>query len=443
MPGSSVAPVLEIVIIAILVIFAGGFTTAEAAILTLLRASRAQQREDEDDYLPELEETAREELPAAVKRLADHPGRLTATITFGRLVARVLSVAATALLAWRWAIEMRALHPWLWVVIGVLITVFLLLLLAEVLPRIVGTRRPHMALAWTVPLLAVAMVLLLPVTVAGNRVLRRFARSEHGEPAFLTLEELNRHLEARTEAGTLEAEDREMIEDLLEFGETMVREVMVPRIDIRAVGVNASYDEVHAVVAETGHSRLPVFDGDLDHIVGIMHVKDLLRRPEGEEVPIRQVMRKALFVPGTKMIDDLLREFQQTRRHMAIVVDEYGGTSGLVTLEDLLEEIVGEIQDEYDREMPLVKEISPGVWDVNAIIDLEDLEDATGIKVPEDGWDTLGGFIYSLEGRVPEAGHVYEWEGHRFRVLEIEGRRIIRVEISRADTFTGTAGEPE
>ncbi len=430
MPGASVAPVLEIIIILLLVVIAGGFTAAETAILTLLRAIRAE-KPDEEDYLPELEETAREELPAAVKRLAAHPGRLTATITFGRLMARVLAVALTALLAWRWVVQLRALSPWFWTVVGVLVTLLLLLLLGELLPRIIGTRLPRVTVTWTVPLLAVAMLLLLPVTLAGNRLLRRFARSEHGEPAFLTLEELNRHLDERQDAGTLEAEDREMIEDLLEFGETMVREVMVPRIDIKAIPADACYAEVQALVSETGHSRLPVYDGDLDHIIGIMHVKDLLRRSEGEEMPIRELMRKALFVPETKMIDDLLREFQHARLHMAIVVDEYGGTSGMVTLEDLVEEIVGEIQDEYDREAPLVKETSPGVWDVNAIIDLEDLEEATGIALPEDGWDTLGGFIYSLEGRVPEAGYTYEWEDYRFTVLEIEGRRIIRVEISR------------
>jgi putative hemolysin len=432
MAGITVNPILECLVVLLLVLTAGGYTAAETAILTLLRASRAREKEPiEPDMLPELEETAREELPHVIERLVAHPGRLTTTIMLGRLVTRVLSVAATALLAFRWSVVTRAGNPWVWAVTGVVITVILLLVLAELLPRIIGTRKPNLALAWTIPLIGLSVLVFSPVTIAQTKLLHRFARGEHGQPAFLTLEELNRHLDAREDAGTLEADEREMIEEILEFGKTMVKEVMVPRIDMKAISVNDDYAEVRSIVGETGHSRLPVFDGDIDHVIGIMHVKDLLRHPEGESVPLRQLARKALFVPETKMIDDLLREFQQSRIHMAIVVDEYGGTSGMVTLEDLLEEIVGEIQDEYDSEAPLVRQIGPDHFMADAIVSLEDFEEMTGIELPEDGFDTLVGFLYALEGKVPEQGHVLEWEDLLFTIRETEGRRILKVEITR------------
>ncbi len=445
MPGLAVNPVLEGLIVLLLVLMAGGYTAAETAILTLLRADYAKDKEPvEPDLLPELEETVREELPPALERLVARPGRLTTTIMLGRLVTRVLAVAATALLAFRWSVMSEADNPWLWVVMGIVITVLLLLVLAELLPRILGTHRPNAALAWTIPLLGLSVLIFSPITIAQTMLLHRFARREHGEAAFLTLEELQRYLDVREDAGMLEAGEREMIEEILEFGDTMVKEVMVPRIDVKAVSINDDYDDVRRIVAETGHSRLPVYDGDIDHVIGIMHVKDLLRQPEGETVPLRKLAHKALFVPETKMIDDLLREFRQARIHMAIVVDEYGGTAGMVTLEDLLEEIVGEIQDEYDSEVPLVRKIDSEHFIADAIVGLEDFEEMTGIELPEDGFDTLGGFLYALEGKVPERGHILEWEDLQFTILETEGRRILKVEIVRrpgAPNFQEGTGE--
>ncbi len=421
---------MEVLFILLLVLLSGGYTAAETATLTILRTNRAK-KPDKPDLLPEWEETVREELPRTIERLARKPGRLTGTIMLGRLVTRVLSVAGSALLSYRWAMSEGATSPLLWTFAAVVIVVLLLLVLGELLPRIVGTRDPHFALTLTIPLVGLSALIFLPITSTQTKLLLRFARSDGHEPAFLTLEELNRHLKVREEAGALEFEERVMIEEILEFGKTMVREVMVPRIDIKAILVDENYAAIRQIVSETGHSRLPVYDGDIDHVIGIMHVKDMLRQPVGEEAPPRELARKALFVPETKMIDDLLREFQQARRHMAIVVDEYGGTAGMVTLEDLIEEIVGEIQDEYDSEAPLVRETQPDVWIADAIVNLDEFEEFTGIALPEDGWDTLGGFIYSLEGNVPETGQVLEWEDFLFTIVEIEGRRIRKVEISR------------
>ncbi|MFC1499533.1 hemolysin family protein [Candidatus Zixiibacteriota bacterium] len=430
MPYIAVQPVMEALFIILLVLLSGGYTAAETAILTILRTNRAK-KPDKPDLLPEWEETVREELPQTIERLARKPGRLTGTIMLGRLVTRVITVAGSALLSYRWAMSARAESPLLWVITGLVIVLLLMLVLGELLPRIIGTRNPHVALTWTIPLVGLSALIFLPITSTQTKLLLRFARSDDYEPAFLTLEELNRHLQVREEAGALEVEEREMIEEILEFGTTMVREVMVPRIDIKAISADETYDVIREIVSETGHSRLPVIDGDIDHVIGIMHVKDMLRQPAGVEASPRELARKALFMPETKMIDDLLREFQQAQRHMAIVVDEYGGTSGMVTLEDLIEEIVGEIQDEYDSEAPLVLEAQPGVWVADAIVNLDEFAEFTGITLPEDGWDTLGGFLYSLEGNVPESGEVLAWEDLLFTIMETEGRRILKVKISR------------
>ncbi|MFC1627524.1 hemolysin family protein [Gemmatimonadota bacterium] len=430
MPYIAVQPIMEVIFILLLVLLSGGYTAAETAILTILRTNRAKKPE-KPDLLPEWEETVREELPRTIERLARKPGRLTGTIMLGRLVTRIFTVAGTALLSYRWALSARAESPILWVIVGLVIVLLLMLVLGELLPRIVGTRDPHFALTWTIPLVGLSALLFLPITSTQTKLLLRFARSDDYEPTFLTLEELNRHLQVREEAGALEIEEREMIEDILEFGTTMVREVMVPRIDIKSIAVDEDYASIRQIVSETGHSRLPVIDGDIDHVIGIMHVKDILRQPAGIEASPRELARKALFVPETKMSDDLLREFQQARRHMAIVVDEYGGTAGMVTLEDLLEEIVGEIQDEYDSETPLVLETQPGVLMADAIVNLDEFEEFTGIALPEDGWDTLGGFLYSLEGNVPEMGQILEWEDLLFTIVEIEGRRILKVKITK------------
>ncbi|MFC1595372.1 hemolysin family protein [Gemmatimonadota bacterium] len=430
MPYITTNPMVEALFILLLVLLSGGYTAAETAILTVLRSNRAK-KPGKPDLLPEWEETVREELPRTIERLARKPGRLTGTVMLGRLVTRVLSVAGSALLSYRWAMSTGVASPLLWTIAGVALVVLLLLVLGELLPRIIGTRDPHLVLTWTIPLVGLSALVFLPITSTQTKLLLRFTRHDDHAPAFLTLEELKRHLQVREEAGALEVEEREMIEEILEFGKTMVREVMVPRIDIKAISVDEEYAAIRQIVSETGHSRLPVCDGDIDHVVGIMHAKDILRQPVDEEAPPRELARKALFVPETKMIDDLLREFQQERRHMAIVVDEYGGTAGMVTLEDLIEEIVGEIQDEHDSEIPLVKEMQPGAWTANAIVDLDEFEEFTGIKLPEDEWNTLGGFLYSLEGKVPETGQVLEWEDLLFTIVEIEGRRILKVKISR------------
>jgi CBS domain containing-hemolysin-like protein len=227
-----------------------------------------------------------------------------------------------------------------------------------------------------------------------------------------------------------------LIRSIQEFGVKKVREVMVPRIDIFALDAHTTLSEARRAVSAAGHSRVPVFDGAIDRIVGMLHVKDLLKVPAGNgeaRLDRLRIVREAHFVPESKKIDALLREFQREKKHMAVVVDEYGGTSGIVTLEDILEEIVGEILDEYDHEPPLVRRIAPRQYAAAGRSPIDRLNAALGISLPADDVDTLGGFIYNLVGRVPEEGEEVSYEGIRFRVGRLEGQRIVEVIVWLSD----------
>ena len=229
--------------------------------------------------------------------------------------------------------------------------------------------------------------------------------------------------------GFIEKNGSRLMHSIVEFGVKKVREVMIPRIDVFALDIHESVDEVLERVSEAGHSRVPLYDGSIDKIVGILFVKDLLRVSSGGGGDLSQLAREVHFVPEGKKIDDLLREFQLSKKHMAVVVDEYGGTSGIVTLEDILEEIVGEIRDEHDYETPLIEKISHDSYSVAGRMNLEDLEEELGIRLPMEEVDTLGGFLYNLIERVPDEGEEIEYNGIRFRIHRLDGQRIAEVHL--------------
>jgi CBS domain containing-hemolysin-like protein len=230
-------------------------------------------------------------------------------------------------------------------------------------------------------------------------------------------------------SGFIEDKGSRLMRSIQEFGVKKVREVMVPRIDIFALDVHTPIEEIRERVSGAGHSRVPVYDGSIDRVVGMLHVKDLLKTPPGEAVRLDRgwLLREAYFVPEGKKIDDLLHEFQRGKKHMAVVVDEYGGTSGIVTLEDILEEIVGEILDEYDHEPPLVRQMGPLQYVAAGRVTIEHLNAVLATSLPSDEVDTLGGFLYNLIGRVPEEGEEVEFARIRFRVARLEGQRIVEV----------------
>jgi putative hemolysin len=240
----------------------------------------------------------------------------------------------------------------------------------------------------------------------------------------------------QTSETELEEEEKRMIHGVVELGETQVKEIMRPRPDMICAEENSTLDQIRELVKRHGHSRIPIYKENIDHVTGIIHVKDLFLQPgdQGKANRLSSLVRKAYFIPESKKVDELLKEFKKNKIHMAIVVDEYGGTAGLVTLEDILEEIVGEIQDEYDKEVPLIQKLDEKTYRVDAQVSIEDLNETLGTRIKEKGFETVGGFIYDLVGSVPEEGHLLEHKSTacqlKLYVEKVEGQRIMSVRIT-------------
>lgn len=226
---------------------------------------------------------------------------------------------------------------------------------------------------------------------------------------------------------------RDMVEKIIELNDRASGEIMTPRTDVEGIEVDAELMAVRKAVLDFGHSRIPVYEESLDNIVGILYVRDLVRFVgSDDDFHLRQLLREPFLIPESKPVLDLLAEFKLKKVHMAIVLDEYGGTSGLVTIEDILEEIVGEIQDEYEEDEiePAINEKDQGIWEVDARVEIPALEDELGFELPEDrDYDTVGGLVFSSLGRIPEVGDAFEAEGHRVTVTHAERTRVLKVKI--------------
>ena len=259
------------------------------------------------------------------------------------------------------------------------------------------------------------------------------------EGPFVTEEDLRTMANVAADEESIEIEERQLIHSIFEFGDTVVREVMLPRPDMIAIAADATVEEAIERAIEGGFSRIPAFEDTPDNIVGLVYLKDLVRRArvgEGEQ-PVRASLRAAIFVPEQKRVAELLREMQAKQFHMAIVVDEHGGTAGLVTLEDLLEEIVGEITDEYDVEGPGVEHLPGGSLRVPGRCSIDDLSEELAMELPDTEWDTVGGLVFNLLGHVPDEGEAVRFQGLEFRTERVQGRRIVSVVITSVPVEPG------
>lgn len=240
------------------------------------------------------------------------------------------------------------------------------------------------------------------------------------------------------EDGVVEPEERKLIDEVFEFGDTIAEEVMVPRVDVRALPKEASLAQARQAVVDTGHTRLPIYDGGLDNIIGVIHAKDVLQAlppqatPQESNRPVTSIMRRAYHVPGSKRTAELLPELQRQQLHMAVVVDEYGGTAGIVTLDNLLEEIVGPIRDEYDaREEPEIQLVGDGEALVVGGADLGDVGAALDVDLETEGVDTIGGLVYARLGRIPNEGDMVELPDAEVEVVSMRGRRVWKTRVIR------------
>jgi CBS domain containing-hemolysin-like protein len=325
------------------------------------------------------------------------------------------------------------------IVVTIILALFTIVF-AELIPKSIALASPErfaLVLARPIDLLA---RLLGPIVTALNGITRWVARSigvDMNQEAAISADELRLIVERGGEQGILEAEEEQMINAVIELGERRVHEVMVPRVAIASLASDATLEQAIDLVIEVGHSRIPIYHDTIDEIVGILYAKDLLPylKPDADpRPPLRKLLRPPVLVPESMTVDDLLHEFQRRKVHLAIVLDEYGGTAGLVTIEDLLEEIVGEIQDEYDVEEPIVVRLSDhearvdGRADVDELLELFDLD----LKLEDaEEYDTVGGLIYHRVGGVPSPGDMIEVDGLRLTVETTDGRRVGKVLVTR------------
>lgn len=372
--------------------------------------------------------------PERVDRLNELLETRLSHISGAELTSAVSLLVASALIG-RTAAQLSAgFNTWL-VAIGAAAAV---VLLGVVLPRTAASYDPErMALRMIGPLNAmhaVGEVALIPFLALSRLILRLLGRRPVPRPD--RDEEALALFSSEDEVAPPE-EEKEMIESVVEFHATTVREVMVPRPDIVALPAEATLDEAVDEVLNAGYSRLPVYEESIDEVKGILHAKDLLRvlrqNPQPNQFDITTIIRPALFMPESKKVDDLLREMQQQRTQMAIIFDEYGGTAGLVTIEDLLEEIVGEIRDEYDEEEPSIEKLGEGDYVIDARVSLDDVDEELGVNWAAEDYDTLGGLVYDRLERIPVVGDTVTVDGIRIVVQSAEGRRLRKLHLTVID----------
>ena len=428
-------PIGEILFLVVLTFFEAIFVAAEIALVSI-RRSRVEQMVEEGR-------------PGArrVQRLLQDPGRFLAVSQLGLTVIGFLASAYAA-------VNLSQTLAGVLVGVGmdpgtadvvalVIVTVILALftiVFAELVPKTLALAHPErFALTLSGPLdvlgriLAPVVALLTGITRAVTRMIGVDISAE----AQITAEELRLIVERGGEQGILEAEEEQMINAVIELGDRRIHEVMVPRIAIVALPASSSFDEAVDRIIDEGHSRLPVYETSVDEVVGILYAKDLLPfLKSSSDAPsnLRAMLRTPVFVPESMTIDDLLHEFQRRKVHIAIVLDEYGGTAGLVTIEDLLEEIVGEIQDEYDVEEPLVEMLDDHSARVDGRASVDDLLDLWDMKLQledEDEYDTVGGLVYHRIGGIPQPGDEIHVDGLRLTVETTDGRRVGKVLVVR------------
>jgi putative hemolysin len=318
------------------------------------------------------------------------------------------------------------------IAVAIPVMVFLIVVFGEVLPMTIAVGKPHrFGLLVARPVQAFRW-LLTPVRLLLGAFTRFVSRAGPGAgpaPPGITEAELRTLVEVGHQEGVVQRTEREMIHGVFELGETTVGEVMVPRTDVFGVDVATPTDRLLAAVRANLHHRVPVYDGSLDHVVGILQVKDLLPYYAGlpRDFDLRAHLAAPHFVPQSKRADALLREFKARKQRMAIVVDEYGGTAGLVTLEDLLEEVVGEIRDEFEAEERLAQRVDEHTWRVAAKMAIGDFNAVTGLAIPDDDFDTVAGWVLDLFGRVPHRGESVEADGVRVTVETTHRTRILQV----------------
>jgi len=436
--------VVEVASFLVFLLLSAFFSSSETALTSMSKLHARKLRENDSAVSP-------------LDVWIEDPNRILATLLVGNNIANVgASILAAFIVARLFENFGLAHYQGVAGLVAFVGTTSALLVFGEIIPKIYAKQHPEklapraarlLNLLYAFPLKPVILFFLS----VSNTVVRLFGGEASKEGPFLTQDDIKLLIEVSEKEGVLEEEEREMIHSIIEFGDTIAKEVMVPRTAMVRLEADATLEQSLEIAEAAGHSRIPVYEERIDNIIGILYAKDLLTywhraqkakaglaAGEGsaagveEHFDLRTLVRPPTFVPETKRVSDLLRDFRQKRTHMAIVVDEYGGTAGLVTIEDVLEEIVGEIQDEYDREGELYRPLGDDRYEVDTRISLSDLEHELGVVLPEgEDFETLSGFISSIAGRVPEVGETVVYEDYQMTILEGDERRVSRVRLEK------------
>ena len=411
----------QLLVLILALILAGTASAAETAFTSTSRIKLKNQVEEGDPKAIQID------------RLLSQPNVFLSTILIVNNVAVIVASSMATVLALRFSSNFGEL-------ISTVLMSLIILIFCEITPKTAAVQNPMRWARMLVGPVRGAAWLLRPVVFSLSAITNSLVRLLGGQikhrGPFVTEEELRLLVTVGEEEGVLEEEETDMINSIFEFADTTVREVMIPRIDMVTLPSTATVDEAVDVAMQGGFSRIPVYEESvgIDDIIGILYTKDMLRQlREGQNTrPIRELVRPAYFVPETKKLDDLLHEIRQRRVHMVIVVDEYGSVAGLVTIEDLVEEIVGDIQDEYDREEVLYERVNENEYIFDAKISIEDFNEVMGTGLESEYYDTLGGFLYDKLDKIPVAGDTITFEGLTYTVLATRGRRITKVSVVRS-----------
>lgn len=413
------------------------FCSGTETALTALGEPRARQLRDEGGPRARL-----------LSLWIDHPERVLSTLLIGNTLVNIGAGALAASIGAAAARGGGSSASAVAVATG--IATVAILFFGEIIPKLLGKRHPVRMSLLAMPVVRILSTVLWPISTAVTRassaLVGLFGVRAGAAPA-VTSEEIEYLIEMGTKEGVLDEVKEELLNSVLEFADRVAREIMVPRTRMVAIDKDASSDELFRIVTENPYSRMPVYEGTVDNVVGILLVREIIGEVRhGRAISLERHLKKPFFVPEQMKISRLLKEMQRRRSHIAVVVDEFGGTSGLVTLEDCIEEIVGEIQDEGDVETAPVKAVAPGLWLADGGVPLHELEallnealaaapdapDARPVRFPEEGdYETLGGFLTASAGQVPPVGALVTWDGLTFTVRAGDERRVAKVEIAR------------
>lgn len=425
---------IEVFLILFLILANGFFAGSEIAIISS-RKSRIKHLMERGDRRADV-----------VYKLQNEPDNFIATVQVGITVVGMLAGAIGG------ATAIEALKPFLQqipvgiiqkgstpiaIAIVVLIISYLSLILGELVPKSLALRFSEpIALFVSGPihyLSRLSFIIVKILTKSSSIFLKPFGKMPSPEGSFVTEDEIKILLREGGEKGIFEKSEEELIHSVFEFVTTTVKEIMVPRPKIKAISIDTPIEKAVDFVVECGFSRFPVYEGSLDDIRGILYEKDLMEiKVTRQDVKLKDLIRPVYFVPETKKIDALLRELQKRRMHMAIVINEYGGVEGLVTMEDIIEEIVGEIEDEYDFEDRPVKVLKDGSMIIDASLPIRDLIDQNNLAIEEsEDYETLAGLVLSLLQRLPKGGEIVQYGDYKITIVDIEGKRVSRVKLER------------